>query len=120
MPWVKLDDQFPENKKVDPLSDGAFRLHVSGLCWSAKQLTDGFIPDDRVARLMPRYKAGYLRELVSSAPEGNPLWTAATGGYLIHDFVEFQKDAKWWKDKREKDARRLADWRAKRDAEREE
>ena len=37
MPWANFDDQFPKHPKVLPLSDAAFRLHVSGvtvICYS--------------------------------------------------------------------------------------
>lgn len=43
MPWVRADDQFPVNRKVRPLSDRAFRLYVSALCWCNANLTDGVI-----------------------------------------------------------------------------
>ena len=43
MSWAKLDDRFPDNKKVAGLSNSAFRLHVTALCYAADQLTDGFL-----------------------------------------------------------------------------
>lgn len=121
MPWVKLDDQFAENDKIDHLSDGAFRLHVAALCHCAKNLTDGFIRADRLTRLVPRYKASYIAELTKPhRPDANPLWVPTAGGYQIHDFIEYQKSRQWWKDKREKDAKRLAEWRAEQETKRDE
>lgn len=46
MPWARFEDRYPFNRKVRPLSDAAFRLDVSGICWSAAQLTDGIISAD--------------------------------------------------------------------------
>lgn len=47
MSWIRLDDDFAAHRKVRRLTDSAFRLHVSALCWSAKYLTDGYVaPDD--------------------------------------------------------------------------
>jgi hypothetical protein len=43
MSWVRLTDTFPEDPKVDGLSDRAFRLFVTGLCYSARNLTDGYL-----------------------------------------------------------------------------
>ena len=43
MPWARFEDRYPFNRKIRPLSDAAFRLDVSGICWSAAQLTDGII-----------------------------------------------------------------------------
>lgn len=109
MAWIKLDDQFPDHPKVDGLSDGAFRLHVSGLCHAGRYLTDGFIGDDRPPRLVAKYRPSYLRELIDGC-----LWMPTEGGYMIHEFTTYQKTRKWWEEKREKDAKRLEEWRAKR------
>lgn len=48
MPFLNLDDNFADHPKVDPLSDGAFRLHVAGMLYAAKHKTNGFIPAHRV------------------------------------------------------------------------
>lgn len=45
MPWARFDDRFPSNRKVRLLSDRAFRLYVSAICWSAENLTDGFVAE---------------------------------------------------------------------------
>ena len=108
MPYLNLDDGFTEHRKVDALSDGAFRLHTSGLCYCARELTDGHVPEHRVSRLIPRFKASYLGELVDSG-----MWLPSAGGYAIHDYLEWNKSRAWWEEKREKDAKRLAEWREK-------
>lgn len=108
MPYLNLDDHFAEHPKVDNLSDGAFRLHVSGLCYCAMNLTDGFIEKRRVTRLMPGYKPAYLCELLEAQ-----MWIERPGGYDVHDYLDWNKSRAWWEEKREKDAKRLADWRAK-------
>lgn len=108
MPYLNLDDGFPEHRKVDALTDGAFRLHTSGLCYCARELTDGFILKGRVTRLTPGYKPAHLKELLDAL-----MWLPARGGYDVHDYLEWNKPRDWWIDKREKDAKRLSDWRAK-------
>jgi len=107
MPWVKLDDKFPDHPKVDGLTDSAFRLHVCGLCHCARYLTDGIIPGDRVPRLVPRYRQKSLDELIRRG-----LWTALNGGYSIHGFTEWNKSREWWEAERLKKADRVAKWRA--------
>ena len=62
MTWVVLDDKMPEHPKNVGLSDGAFRLHVSGICYCNRHLTDGIISADMVAQLMPRYRKSFLDE----------------------------------------------------------
>lgn len=108
MPYLNLDDNFADHPKVDALSDGAFRLHVAGLCYAAKNLTDGHIAKNRAPRLTPTYKSGYLTELLEAA-----IWVPAPGGYQIHDYLDWNKSKAWWDVKREKDAKRKAEWRAK-------
>lgn len=46
MPWVRFDDQFPIHRKVDGLSDAAYRLHTSAIFWCARNLTDGFVSEE--------------------------------------------------------------------------
>ena len=40
MPWAKFDDRYPWHRKVRGLSDAAFRMDVSAVCWCAENLTD--------------------------------------------------------------------------------
>lgn len=82
MPYLRLDDAFTDHPKVDALSDPAFRLHVSGICYSARLLTDGKVPADRVARLVPQFKPKTLAELVTAG-----LWTLEGDSYDIHDYL---------------------------------
>lgn len=111
MPWVKLDDQFPDHPKIDGLSDGAFRLHVAGMCQSARYLTDGLVPAERIPRLIPTYRPKYLAELVDRL-----LWVEREGVYEIHDFTKWNKTRDWWEKQREQKADRVRNWRAKQDA----
>jgi hypothetical protein len=84
-----MDDNFTDHPKVDALSDSAFRLHVAGLCYCAKHLTDGHVPADRVGRLVPRFRRSALDELMERR-----LWLPADAGYSIHDYLD-------WNDSRE-------------------
>lgn len=108
MPYLNLDDEFADHPKVDALSHGAFRLHVAGLCYCAKNLTDGVIEQRRIGRLMPDYDRAYLDELTTSA-----MWVPHPVGFSIHDYLDWNKSRSWWEEKREKDAKRLAEWRAR-------
>lgn len=106
MPYLNMDDSFPDHPKVDGLSDGAFRLHVSAMCYAAKHLTDGYIPPERVSRLTPRYKAAQLDELIKAG-----LWVKHDTGHRIHDYLDWNKSRAWWKAKRAATAKRVAKWR---------
>lgn len=110
MPYLNLDDGFAEHEKVDALSDGAFRLHVSGMNYCARKLTDGIVPKHRVHRLVPTYRPGYLAELMRGP---KPMWLPHLDGYEIHDYLEWNKSCEWWTKRREDEAKRKADYRAR-------
>lgn len=88
MPWVKLDDSFPDNPKVDGLTSDAFRLYVSALCYAGRHLTDGFVEAARVPRLIPRFRRSHLNELVAAG-----LWLEVPGGWEIHDYLDYNPSA---------------------------
>lgn len=86
MAWVRLDDRFPEHPKVTRLSDAAFRLHVSAICYSNRQETDGVIPEAQAALLVRTRKLrALINELVASG-----LWEVDHLGWRIHDYLEYQ------------------------------
>jgi len=111
MPYLNMDDNFADHPKVDALSDGAFRLHVAALCYCAKNTTNGVVEKRRVPRLTSTYKPSQLAELMDSS-----LWMPHSDGYEIHDYLDWNKSKDWWDEKREKDAKRKAQWRADQDA----
>jgi hypothetical protein len=86
MPWVKLDDRFAEHPKVDSLSDPAFRLHVAGICYSARHRTDGLIGKTTAPRLVPQFRKAALQELVDKG-----IWydRNGLGAYEIHDYLQW-------------------------------
>jgi len=122
MPYLNTDDGFPDHPKVDNLSDGAFRLHVSGMHYCARKTSDGLIPKRRVSRLKPEYKSSQLDELIKGGlwhkggegcdTEHCPL--GSTGEYVVHDYLEWNKPKSWWDERRVGEADRKADYRRRR------
>ena len=82
MPWVKLDDNFPRHPKVLGLSDAGFRLYVTGLCYSAQYLTDGWVPQTAVMAGRRTVTELVTRGLWHEDPDGT--------GYTIHDYLTYQ------------------------------
>lgn len=115
MPWVKLDDHFDENPKILKVGPLGMALWVSGLAYCNRNLTDGFIPsaiavrmlslefshpgdgqpmtilvggeraddDEQMGCVPSRF---YIANMLVDAG----LWDLAPGGYMVHDYQEFQ------------------------------
>ncbi|MEV8353157.1 hypothetical protein ACFVTT_23435 [Streptomyces niveus] len=88
MPWVRLDDRFPTHRKVALLSDRAFRLYVSALCWSSENLTEGRI----LAKELPLVSRVRSPKTAATELEAAGLWDPAEGGWAIHDYLEYNPD----------------------------
>ena len=109
MTWFRIDDGFNDHPKVDALEDGpcadaAESLWLRAGVWSAKHLTDGFIPVGRAKRLARNRKAP--AELVRVG-----LWEAVDGGYQYHDWPDHQPTKEDVEAKRSLENARKARWR---------
>lgn len=109
MTWIRLDDSFSDHPKVIAAGREAAWLFVSGLCYSGRLLTDGFIPTAQVRSLgnpFVRSHQAAARRLVEVG-----LWEDAEGGYQIHDFLQYNPSKEEVLQQREAAARRQAAWR---------
>jgi hypothetical protein len=105
MTWVRLDDDFPSHRKIRKLTDAAFRLHVAGLCWSSKYLTNGWIPNDDLYLVVDidehldpvRYREaveGLVRQGVwHTARHDCPTCPTSADGWIIHDYLDLNPSA---------------------------
>lgn len=103
MGWVRLDDNFADHPKVIALSDTAFRLYIEALCYSNRQLTDGFIPMAVYLKLSKNDDADYLIEA--------GLWVDTENGYAIRSYTEYQPSREKVEEKREQAKERLRRYR---------
>lgn len=103
---LRFDDQFPLHRKVDGLTDSAFRLHVEAIFWCARNLTDGFIAQDDLGSVSRfRKPEGYLAECVKRGAwhrvqdgQIQPGCAECAGrlpdldgdGWVIHGFLDWQ------------------------------
>jgi hypothetical protein len=104
---LRFDDQFPLHRKVNGLTDSAFRLHVEAIFWCARNLTDGFIAhEDLTIASRFRKPEGYVAECVKRGAwhrvEGGKIEGGCgrcedrdlpldEAGWLIHDFLDWQR-----------------------------
>ncbi|HXI50970.1 MAG TPA: hypothetical protein VNH84_05680 [Candidatus Saccharimonadales bacterium] len=108
MSWLKFDDTFPDHPKV--LSAGTdaplvIALQVRAIAYASRHQTDGFIPAafvvlasrdlDELAHC--RNCSGdisYNSARWSDQMITLKLWEKADGGFIIHDYLEYQQSRK--------------------------
>lgn len=85
MTWIKLEDSFPDHPKIAALSDRAFRVHISALCYCGKYLTNGVIPAPIANKICVNNGSRIIKRLVEIG-----LWSRVEGGYEINDYLKYQ------------------------------
>lgn len=83
MTWFKVDDSFHSHPKVLATSPAALGLWVVAGAWSSANLTEGFVPDHALPRLLPGAEP-LAGELVA-----NGLWRRERGGHRFHDWIAY-------------------------------
>lgn len=83
MTWFKVDDSFHSHPKALAASPAALGLWVIAGSWSGANLSDGFVPDHVLPRLLPD-SAPLAKQLVDAG-----LWKRARGGFRFHDWNDF-------------------------------
>jgi hypothetical protein len=109
MSWVRLDDAFPEHPKVLAAGPLAGWVHVCGIAYCNRNLTDGFVPRAAAHKLADfdhigvetggvegMFSVGYdvdCEDLVQTLCSIR-LWKEVEGGYIIHDYLDYQLSRK--------------------------
>jgi hypothetical protein len=105
VPWFRVDDSFHDHPKVFDAPDCAVALWTRAGTWSARNLTDGFVP----ATILTRFTSDpdtAARELVHRG-----LWLRAKGGFQFHDWHEYQPTKEAVENERKMKAERQRRWR---------
>lgn len=95
MPWVRLEDTFYDHPKVLAAGVAATGLHVVALCYASAKLTDGFI-----GRRVVSFLQGTPRMTARLVTAG--LWEPVEGGWVIHDFLDYNASKAAIQEHREK------------------
>jgi hypothetical protein len=120
MPYLNLDDNYPDHPKVEALSDAAYRLHGSALFYAARFRLDGYLTRGQL-RARNRWSAKTERELIDERlmhEPGDPCESKTCPPddgrrYRLHDFFQWNKSRDWWDVEREKAAKRKEAWKAR-------
>jgi FtsZ-interacting cell division protein ZipA len=83
MTWFRVDDAFHSHPKVLATPPAALGLWVIAGAWSSANLTEGFVPDNVLPRLLPDAE-GLAASLCTSG-----LWRKRRSGYQFHDWTDF-------------------------------
>jgi hypothetical protein len=88
--WIKLDDGFFYNRKVQAAGKDGRALYLAALTYCARELTDGLITtaEVRVCCALADTDQSAADVLVNVG-----LWEEVDGGYKIHDFHEYNPTA---------------------------
>lgn len=121
MPWARFDDRYPWNRKVRGLSDLAFRVDVTAICWSTEQLTDGWLPPGTMSALgLHRNCTRVARMLLRAGRWHEPGHECTSeycypieSGYLIHDWQEYNRPREQVRRERKARQERQERWRRK-------
>lgn len=131
--WAKLDDALMDHPKFLRVGPLGLALWVSGLLYCARNLTDGFIPENKVSSLVQwsymdpdRGPAVVTLGVTCDIPVGMVesaivadtlvsarLWQRAVGGYRMHDYLDYQPSRESVMAKRAADAERKVKSRSK-------
>lgn len=94
MSWLRIDSGFTTHPKVAPLSDVAFRLHVTALCFCCAHLTDGHIPAGLPRTWPATARGAALRRAIGELVTAG-LWEPEENGWNIHDFLDWNPPAEY-------------------------
>lgn len=100
MPWFNVDDSFHSHPKVLATEPAALGLWVVAGSWSNASRTEGFVPDHVLPRLLPG-SAELARALVTAG-----LWSRVKGGYMFHDWTDWNLSVEQIDHKRKQAAER--------------
>lgn len=86
MSWIRIDDRAPWHRKILDAGPAAAWLWVCGLAYANQQTAhDGFVPESAIPFLPIKDAESIVPELQRVG-----LWDRVEGGYIIHDYHDFQ------------------------------
>lgn len=94
--WTKLDDGFLDHPKVAAIGPLGIALHVSGMVFCGRQLTDGYVAAPVVPRLVDFSQVAELSDLEEAMGDVIVAGSRVNGWSIVRNLV----DAEVWHDYR--------------------
>lgn len=107
MAWGKIDDGFYDHPKTVSLwrrNPGAVGLHIRGISYCAKHLTDGYIQHEIVNAMAPVQRD--RDEMIQALIEEKTWYENGEEGFAIHDYLDWNPSKEEVLEKRRKDRER--------------
>jgi len=82
--WVKTSDAWFEEARIEEIGADAAMLHLSGLAYSARHITNGLVPHRALRRLYPVADVDAALKTLTEAG----LWRPTDGGFLAVDWAD--------------------------------
>lgn len=103
--WAKLALNFFRHPKSRAIGKDGRELFLASICWSRQELTDGFVPTAQLPLLAAEAE---VRPATAKTLVAHDAWHPVDGGWMIHDYGEWQQTRahveaereKWRKQKR--------------------
>jgi hypothetical protein len=104
---VAFEDRTPENLKIAPISDRAFRLWFNCACYCHRNLTDGRVPAVLILSLSPTATKRAVEELLSAGL----LEHVDKLTYRVHDYLDHNPSREEVEEARRGSRERTRRWR---------
>lgn len=104
---VAFEDRTPENLKIAPISDRAFRLWFNAACYCHRNLTDGRVPAVLILSLSPTATKRAVEELLSAGL----LERVDKLTYRVHDYLDHNPSREEVEEARRGSRERTRRWR---------
>ena len=90
MAWTRIDDQFLKNPKIQRAGVYGVALYIAGLIYCNTNKTDGFIDEYLLPGLCGDTFQTPARKSAEKLVELK-LWHKVDGGYVVNDFLDFNR-----------------------------
>jgi hypothetical protein len=111
MPWARLEDSYFTHRKVADLSKDAKLLDLAAIAFSARELRDGELSRSDVRVIAAQVDVEDVFAVADQLVAAER-WGKTENGYIIHDYLKYNPSREQVLKEREATAKRVAEWRA--------